>query len=1032
MSVTIRLLGGFGVDVDGVEVDDKAWRLRKARTLVKVLALEPGRRLHREQVMELLWPDLDASAAQNNFHQAVHAARRVLGSGRLTLDDGMLTLVGDTGTDVEVFEAAAAAARDGGDYGAALRLFGGELLPEDRYEPWADAHRATLTDLHSALCLELAERQEPGDAVATLQRALQVDSLHEPAHRALMSSYERLGRRQDALAQYQRLRAALRRALEADPAPETRALYRELLVLEPDDMAVLAPRGLPGELTSFIGREGELAAIAGELGETRLLTLTGPGGSGKTRLAVAAAARARDAGRDGVVFVDLGPIADPELVGDAAATAFGLLVPAKRAAADALAEQISALRTLLVLDTCEHLAAACAALAELLLERCPEVTILATSRERLRAAGERTWPVPGLTSAESVQLFVSRARDADPSFEPTGDTIREIEELCARLEGMPLALEMAAARVPAFSPGQIAARLDQSLDILADGRRTALSRQQTLRATISWSHDLLDGEEQVFFRRLAVFSGSFSLDAAEQVCVGGAVERRDVVTLLLRVVEKSLAVVEDTVLARYRLLDTVRQFAEEQLAAAGEREVVEARLREWALALTADPPPLALLELDHDNVRTALDSGLRGDPQSSVRLAANVWRFWLDRNYFTEGARRLRAVLDVAPEATELRVQTLLAAAALEQRCGRPGEFMGLAGDAVALARQMRPSFAADALHEYALLATAGSSLDDCRDACGEALELAGDHPVRASILNVMALVPYYLGALGEARARLESALEHLHTMGGGAPPFFEGVSLGLAILPIGPGGRLRALHEETIFQFHRLDRDHAVPQLLFNLAMLARADGRRDDTVAILDEALARTRRLADPQGEALALAALGNCARSFGEPDRGLRWLEQAVELRRAYGDRRAVGMTETAAALARATAGDLAGAETVFARTHDRFRAADDAPAEGGALLMWGLAVEGAGEAGRAADLLTAGAEVWERGLLGAFPGWGLLAAGDGLLNAGRKAEARSAVERAARIFKASGVTPGVALCAEHPAAKPVQRSSKETAS
>jgi predicted ATPase/DNA-binding SARP family transcriptional activator len=1029
--VTIRLLGRFGVDVDGVEVDDRTWRLRKARTLVKVLALEPGRRLHREQVMELLWPDLNAAAAQNNFHQPWHAARRVLGAGRLTLEGGMLALTGEVETDVELFEAAAVVARDGGRYEDALDLYTGELLPEDRYEAWADGRRAALTDLHSALCLELAERREPREALETLQRALRADPLHEPAHRALMRAYDRLGRRQDALAQYQRLRAALRRTLEADPAPETRALYRELLAAEPQSMSA-SLQGLPSELTSFVGRERELAAIADELGKARLLTLTGPGGSGKTRLAVAAAARAADAGRDGVVFVDLGPIADPQLVGDAAATAFGLLVPAQRSAVEALAEQIAGLRALIVLDTCEHLVEACASLAELLLERCPELTILATSRERLRAAGEHTWPVPGLTPAESLELFVSRARAADSSFAPSAETVPEIERLCARLEGMPLALEMAAARVPAFSPGQIAARLDQSLDILVDGRRTALSRQRTLRATISWSHDLLDGEEQVLFRRLAVFAGSFSLDAAARVCAGGAVEPRDVVTLLLGIVDKSLAVVEDAGLARNRQLDTVRQFAEEQLAAAGEREAVEALLREWALELTVEPPPLGVLELDHDNLRAALESGLHRDPQSALRLAANTWRFWLDRNYFTEGARRLRAVLDAAPETTELRVEVLLAAAALEQRRGRVAPCMEFAREAVRHARGMRPSVAADALQRYALLANSGSTLADSRQACAEALELAGDEPVRASILDVLALATYYAGHLREAAACVEASLEHLHTVEDGTPPFFDGLGIGLAILPTGPRGGLRPHHEETIFHFHRFDRDHAVPQLLCNLALLARADGRRADAVEILDEALARTRQLEDLEGEARALTALGNCVRSFGEPDRAVASLERATELRRALGDRRAVGMAEAAAALARAHAGDLAAAEAVFARTHERFRAADDAPAEGGALLLWGIAVEAAGETERAADLIVAGAEVWERGLVGAFPGWALYGAADALHNAERRAEALSAVSRAERFFSAAGIEVGAALCRAHPAAKTTQRRSKETAS
>ena len=965
--------------------------------------------------MELLWPDHDAVAARNNLHQVVHAARSVLGARQLTLDEGMLALGGDVDTDVEAFEAAAAAAHATGDpsaYGTALDAFGGELLPEDRYEPWTEARRASLNDLHGVLCLELAERQPAQDALQTLQRALTVDPLLEPAHRALMHVYDALGRRQDALAQYQRLRAGLRRSLEAEPAAETRALYSELLAAGHQSDG-LAQQGLPPDVTSFVGRNGELAAIAEELAHARVLTLTGPGGSGKTRLAVAAAARA--ARPDGVVFVELAAITEPELVGDATATAVGIRVPARRTAAEALADELSAVRMLLVLDTCEHVVDACAALAETIVERCPEVTVLATSRERLRCSGERTWQVPGLTPDESLELFLARARDADPGFAPSEVEVPKIAELCARLEGMPLALELAAARIHTVSPAQITARLDQSLDILSAGRRTARSRQQTLRATISWSHDLLDGEECVLFRRLAVFAGSFSLDAATDVCGGGVIEMQAVVPLLLRLVEKSLAVVEDAELARYRLLDTVRQFAEECLAAAGEREAVEARLRDWALAYTADPPPLTRLELDHDNVRAALDSGLRADPQGALRLAATMSQFWLDRNYFTEGSRRLRAVLDAAPEATELRATTLLAAAALELRCGRPASFMALGNEAAALARRLRrPLLTADVVHRAGLLETAGGTLDRCAHACEEALALAGDHPIRASILSVSSLVSYYLGELDEARRRLESALDVLTAAPATTPPFFEGITFGFAILPEGRDGRLRPFHEETLLLFHGFDRAYAIPHAQCNLGLLARADGRRDDAESLLEEALTRFRRLGKPREEAHALAALGNSARSFGEPDVAVGWLEQAVELRRRSGDRRALGMTETAWALAIAFGGDLERADTMFARTHDTFRAADDAPGQGGALVMWGLAHERAGDAERAADLIAAGADVWERGLEGPVPGWGLIAASDALGAVGRDADARIFLTRAERVLRACGEKRGVALC------------------
>ncbi|MDP9262641.1 MAG: hypothetical protein M3O89_11810, partial [Actinomycetota bacterium] len=511
--VSLRLLGGFGARVGGAVVEERVWRLRKARMLVKLLALEPTRRLHRELVMELLWPDLDAVAAQNNFHQALHAARRVLGAERVQLADGMVELVA-VETDVDAFTLAAIDARESvlpDAYAVALDLYGGELLPEDRYESWAEVRRAALADLHSALCLELAELQPTKDAVPTLQRALDADPLHEPAHRALMRAYKELGRRQDALAQFHRLRAALRQRLEADPDAETRALYRELLTVQHE-----AATGLPMQITSFVGRARELAAVAERLGTARVLTLTGPGGSGKTRLAVAVAEQATDLAADGVFFVELAGIADTELVAEAAATAVGIRVPSKRMAAEAVAEHLANRRALLVLDTCEHVVEACAVLVDAVLRACPSVTVLATSREPLRCSSEMIWRVPGLDLAESLELFVSRARDLDPSF--TASDTANIEALCARLDGMPLAIELAAARAPTLAPSQIAARLDDSLDVLSSGRRTALPRQQTLTATIAWSHNLLTGEEGLLFRRLAVFAGSFSLDAVADVC----------------------------------------------------------------------------------------------------------------------------------------------------------------------------------------------------------------------------------------------------------------------------------------------------------------------------------------------------------------------------------------------------------------------------------------------------------------------------------------------------------------------------------
>jgi predicted ATPase len=864
--------------------------------------------------------------------------------------------------------------------------------------------------------------------VLTLQRALAADPLNESAHRALMRVFADLGRRQEALAQYHRLRSSLRRELEADPDEETRRLYRELLAVPHPERAEHVPQALPVQLTSFVGRERELAEVLELLERVRLLTLTGPGGSGKTRLALAAAERAAERYPDGVWFVELGGISEPTLVAEATATAVGIRVPARRTAAEAVAEHLAGSRALLFLDTCEHVIGACAALADTVLRVSPGVAVLTTSREALRSSGETAWRVPGLETDAAVELFSARARDAAPSFDLTPRNEADVRTVCERLDGMPLAIELAAARSSALEPGQIAARLADSLDVLSAGSRTALTRQQTLRATIDWSHDLLTGEERVLFRRLAVFAGSFTLEAAEEVCVGGAIEQRLVVDLLARLVDKSLVVVEDG--ARYRLLDTIRQFGAERLHDAGERDTLELRLLSWAQGFAAEHHSLARIELDHDNIRAALDAGLRHDPQGAMRLVANVWRFWLDRNYFTEGVRRVAAVLEAAPETTELRGQTLLAAAALELRCGERASFVERAREAEADARRSaNPPFAADVLHRAAALYLMGLTLDDCRRPFADALALAETAPGRASVLHASSLVRFAVGEYDAARELLRETLAELRTVPEATPPFFEGLTYGFAVLPEGPHGQLRPVFEETIMLFHRFARPQAEAYTLCNLAVLERCDGLQDESRAALDEALAGFRRLGDEAGEAFALAGLGNWARTFGDPDAARVWLEASLELRRGHGDRRAVSMTETDLALALARGDELEPARTLFREIHDRFTAADDAPGAGGVLLTWGLAEECAGESKRAAELFSAGAEAWERHLGGQLLGWPWLAAADAYLAIGDDESAQASVEHAERILTAAGDRRGTTACRTHPAAaKPAQRSRK----
>jgi DNA-binding SARP family transcriptional activator len=520
------MLGGFGVAVGERAVPESAWRLRKAKSLIKLLALSPDRRIHRERAGELLWPDRSADAAANNLHQALYVARRALeavGADALeclALRDDMLVLSEALPVEIDAveFEEAADTARairtiDA--YRDALALYGGELLPEDRYEDWPAGRREALRELHLTLLLELAERHtSSGDAagaVEVLQRAVVDDPLHEEAHRRLMRLFAQVGRRQQALAQYQQLRQALRREYEADPDPETRRLFQDILAGRLDPVAATeAPRtsrppgsrrgegkagehNLPMQLTSFVGRDRERGELHRQLDRSRLLTLTGPGGAGKTRLALEVAAERVHDYADGVWLVELGALADPGLVAQETAVVLGMQLRSQHDAGAALARLIGDRRLLLVLDNCEHLIGACAGLAEELLRVCPGLTLLATSREPLHIGGEvtlrvpslglpdpaRELPVPELLRFASIRLFVERAADAAPGFSLTGDNASHVAEICFRLDGMPLAIELAAARAGVLTPTQMAARLRDSLNLLA-GSRGRLTRQQTL------------------------------------------------------------------------------------------------------------------------------------------------------------------------------------------------------------------------------------------------------------------------------------------------------------------------------------------------------------------------------------------------------------------------------------------------------------------------------------------------------------------------------------------------------------------------
>jgi predicted ATPase/class 3 adenylate cyclase/DNA-binding CsgD family transcriptional regulator len=417
-----------------------------------------------------------------------------------------------------------------------------------------------------------------------------------------------------------------------------------------------AATNLPVQLTSFVGRGAQLTQLRELLGQNRVVTLTGAGGVGKTRLAIQVAARPAPEFGDGVWYLDLAPITDPELVAVTVARALGLPDQPGRSTMDTLTRFIANKQMLVVLDNCEHLLDACAELVVAVLSAAPGLTVLATSREAIGVAGEVSWRVPSLSLRdEAVELFADRARLAQTGFTLADDNAAAVTEICARLDGMPLAIELAAARVRALSPGEILEGLHDRFRLLTGGARTVVRRQQTLRASVDWSHALLTQPERVLFRRLAVFVGGFDLDAAQAVAGGGDVQRFQVLDQLTLLVDKSLVVADDTRgRTRYRLLETVRQYALEKLGESGEADAVRARHRDHYTAMAAllDAPAgsdyerrLERGDTEIDNLRAAFGwSCENSDTELALALASSLQPLWISRGRFREG----RAWFDTA------------------------------------------------------------------------------------------------------------------------------------------------------------------------------------------------------------------------------------------------------------------------------------------------------------------------------------------------------------------------------------------------
>lgn len=933
--VRVSLLGGFSVTVDGEPVADR-WRLRKAKTLVKLLALTPGHRLHRDVVIDTFWPEAEPRAAANNLHQVLHYVRSVTGGSSIALHDDVVLLCSGGGltVDVELFEEAVANALKGRDIAElrrALDIWTGPLLPEDEYADWAIELRGRLADLHATLATALGSRLlEQGElpaALALLEPLAASRPVDEQLHRVLFEVLAGLGRRWEAISGYERLRAALDDTYAAEPGPETRATYRRLLTGS-RPMPAAVRHNLPTPTTSFVGRSRLLSDLSAYLERTRLLSLTGVGGVGKSRVALELARRLGVSPEypDGVWLVELAGIQDPEAIASAAASALALTLPSGRTGPAALAERLSGRSLLLVIDNCEHLLDACGAQVEELLGRCPNVRIITTSREPLGIAGELVYRVPSLelpsmsgldahkvARLEAAQLFVERARLSAPSFELNSQTAGPVVEVCHRLDGIPLALELAAARLAHFTVADLAERLDDSLALLST-KRGQLNRQQTLTATLDWSHGLLKPAEQRAFRRLAVFAGGFTIAAATTVCEGTVLETTELVS---RLVDKSL-VNADTAGARtrYQLLEVVRQYAEAQLIEAD--DVAGCRLRHlnWCVEAAAehDPDrpgatvgePSGWFDLEQDNLRTALSTALATQPRLCLHLATVSWRFWLSRGLISEGARWLRLALDADKEPCPLRGRALAALSVVLIRQARTTALPAVSEEIVDLAKRFgTPDEHAHALHHQALMTFMAGNWDLAQAQVDTALRVSEPFPsVTASVQHFAGILAMWRGDMAAARQRFAAAAEQLESVPDEIPPFFIAMSLGWVVdertdppIPIA---------EETIVFGPRITARQARGHVQLAVALIERLGGRTEVALDVIDDALAGFRAAGDDLGAAYALAQQGHTlrwAQRYQEADDCL--LESEI-LRRNLSDQRGMALSLSGRAVTAAAAG------------------------------------------------------------------------------------------------------------------------------
>ncbi|HEY1921044.1 MAG TPA: BTAD domain-containing putative transcriptional regulator [Streptosporangiaceae bacterium] len=847
----VRLFGELEAEQAGVPVPVRG---TKQRALLALLALQPGRPLSADRLIDVLWGDGQAAHPANALQAQIGQLRRTFGPAAiLTTEAGYALDLGPDEVDTVRFEQLVTEGRrlaaDGemvlasAALSEALGLRRGEPLAEFTYAGFFDAERARLDELTLVAMESRAGANlglgRHGEFAAELEALCREHPLRESLWELLILALYRAGRQAEALRAYTEIRDRLVGEIGIDPGPALRELQARILAQDPslapacaaaspaEAQAAAPPKAvgnLRERLSSFVGRDAELEQLREALHSSRLVTLTGPGGAGKTRLAVEAAAALREEHRDGAWLVELASVAEAGEVAPVAASALeasALAGPQPAGSTTQLIIRHLAGRSLVVvLDNCEHVIGEAAALADTLLGAVPGLRLIATSREPLGIPGEVLVPVGGLAPQAAVELFADRARAVRPGFLAAGRAGDTVEDICLRLDGLPLAIELAAARLRALPLAVLAERLDDRFRLLTGGARTALPRQQTLRAVVDWSHDLLFEDERRLFARLAVFTGGCGLTAAEAVCSDGQVPAGEILDVLSRLVDKSLVIASSANgEARFGQLQTLWQYGRERLDESGEADVMRARHGAHYLQMAEEayeglrgatgPMWRDRLTVELGNLRAALDGyAATGDADAALSLASGMAWLWYINGDFTEGARWL--------------------------------------GDALGTAGPCRPELGATAHAWHGFFVCMSSSpaagIIEC-EAAAAALRISDDRVRRAEALVVCAAVLVRAQEFGRSLSSLAEARDLLELSGHRWLLAAHDMVFAWNLMSLGQLGDAERAARSSVERFDALGEVWLVFSPLSTLAGIAEAQGNRDGAAAACELLVERCR---------------------------------------------------------------------------------------------------------------------------------------------------------------------------------------------